>query len=489
MKEFLKSKLFLWSLAIIGILTAIIPIIGSLVNGILHVDEPILLVEMERIAEGYIPYIDMHLNYPPLWFYIMAGLKHLFHIPYGNYFFYHFIHYIFVIADAILIAGICRKNGFGRLVSRFSAWLFFIASHWMSGNAILFEMPSLFFGLLGLYLAQLQKPRVYMYMIIGLITSCSFLIKQFGAGFFILVLLVILLSEKHNWKNIVVYCVSYAIPIGICLLIWHEAFISSVFLNGYGTTNAVDGTSMTLFTWSNVVWVLKQLGWLVIRCFPILLAIPLLFFHKLDKDQRALFFIAIFGILGFLLQFLFVHWEIAGLLHYYLYIIPFACFVTSYLLDNYKKYCGWGKMLVICMLCATCLLSVYSTYYNRVWKIYINSNGMKGDVEFARSVASKVDEGSRVWIVDANKENIYWFANLLPPNMKTVGYSTGSLEITKERAQLQIDSADYVLHCLESDYCIPAFTDSMKIYLNQFKTDTFNNGGWTLLLHNTKIRK
>ena len=165
MKEILKNRFFLWSLAIIGILTAIIPIIGSLVNGILHVDEPVLLVEMERIAEGYIPYIDMHLNYPPLWFYIMAWLKHLFHIPYGNYSFYHFIHYIFVIANAILIAGICRRNGFGRLISWFSAWLFLIVSHWMSGNAILFEMPSLFFGLLAVWLAQLQKPQLYLYIL------------------------------------------------------------------------------------------------------------------------------------------------------------------------------------------------------------------------------------------------------------------------------------------------------------------------------------
>ena len=179
MKDILKNKLFLWSLAIIGILTAIIPIIGSLVNGILHVDEPILLVEMERIAEGYIPYIDMHLNYPPLWFYIMAGLKHLFHIPYGNYSFYHFIHYIFVIANAILIAGICRRNRFSHLISWFSAWLFLIVSHWMSGNAILFEMPSIFFGLLAIWLVFQQKQNVYMYFLIGIITACSFLIKQF----------------------------------------------------------------------------------------------------------------------------------------------------------------------------------------------------------------------------------------------------------------------------------------------------------------------
>lgn len=489
MKEILNNKFFLWSLAIIGILTTIIPIIGSLVNGILHVDEPILLVEMERIAEGYIPYIDMHLNYPPLWFYIMAGLKHLFHIPYGNYFFFHLIHYIFVIANAILIAGICRRNGFGRLVSWFSAWLFLISSHWMSGNAILFEMPSLFFGLLAIRLVQQQRTQLYVYFLIGFITASSFLIKQFGAGFFILVLMIILLSDIHGWKYITTYLIGYMLPICICIIIWHSAFVNSVIFNGYGTTNAVDGDTISLLTWSNIGWVCKRLGWLITRCFPILLAIPLLFFHRWNKQYGSLLIISICGVLGFSLQFLFVHWNPMGLLHYNLYMIPFVIFIIAYILDQYKAQILGLKILVQVLLLVTLLLSFYSTYYNRVWKIYINSNGMKGDVEFAKSVASKVDERSQIWIVDANKENIYWLANLLPPNMKTVGYSTGSLEITKERAQLQIDSADYVLHCVESDYCIPAFTDSMKIYLSQFKTDTFNNGGWTLLLHNTKIKK
>ena len=111
---------------------------------------------------------------------------------------------------------------------------------------------------------------------------------------------------------------------------------------------------------------------------------------------------------------------------------------------------------------------------------------MKGDIEFSKKIAAKVENGKPIWIVDANLEKIYWLANILPSNMATVGYSCGSLEITKERAQLQIDSADYVLHCIESDYCIPAFTDSMKAYLSKFPTDTIENGGWTILLHAKK---
>ena len=342
MNKVFQNRFFLWFCAFIGIITTLIPIIGSLVNGILHVDEPVLLVEMERIAEGYIPYIDMHLNYPPLWFYIMAGLKHLFHIPYGNYSFYHFIHYIFVIANAILIAGICRRNGFGRLISWFSAWLFLIVSHWMSGNAVLFEMPSIFFGLLAVWLAQLQKPQLYIYILIGIIAACSFLIKQFGAGFSILVLMVILLSDHHNWKHISAYVMGYILPICVCILIWHEAFVNSVIFNGYGTTNAVDGGAISLLTWSNIVWICKRLVWFILRSFPILLLIPLPFVRPWNKQYGTLLIIGICGILGFSLQFLFVHWNPMGLLHYNLYMVPFATFVTACILSNYKSLIGGG---------------------------------------------------------------------------------------------------------------------------------------------------
>ena len=64
----LENKLCRICLILIGVLSTIIPIIGSYFMAI-DVDSAIILTEMERIYEGYIPYKDIHLNYPPLWFY------------------------------------------------------------------------------------------------------------------------------------------------------------------------------------------------------------------------------------------------------------------------------------------------------------------------------------------------------------------------------------------------------------------------------------
>ena len=84
MKKLLENKIFWWVLGTLGVLSVLVLIIGSFFRSI-NVDEAVLLVEMERIAEGYVPYKTMHLNYPPLWFYINVALKSLFHIPYGCY--------------------------------------------------------------------------------------------------------------------------------------------------------------------------------------------------------------------------------------------------------------------------------------------------------------------------------------------------------------------------------------------------------------------
>ena len=188
MKEFFENKFVKWTLGILGVLSVLVLIIGSFFNS-MDVDSAIILVEMERIAEGYIPYKTMHLNYPPLWFYINVALKWLFHVPYGCYPFYLGVHWLYAIGCASCLYYISRQWGASKYISAFVAWLFFIVSHWPQGNEILFEIPSVFWGLLAISLFLKWKDSYPAWQIIvGAIACCSFLTKQFGAGFLMLVL-------------------------------------------------------------------------------------------------------------------------------------------------------------------------------------------------------------------------------------------------------------------------------------------------------------
>ena len=202
MKKVFENKYLLWILGALGILSILVLIIGSFFNRI-DVDSAIILVEMERIAERYIPYKTMHLNYPPLWFYVNVALKWLFHIPYGCYPFYLVVHWLYAIGCAISLFYISKRFGANKIISAFVAWLFFIVTHWPQGNTILFEIPSIFWGLLSISLfLKWRDSHPALQIIVGILTACSFLTKQFGAGFLLLVLWLIITSTSSiKWKN------------------------------------------------------------------------------------------------------------------------------------------------------------------------------------------------------------------------------------------------------------------------------------------------
>ncbi|HOH74234.1 MAG TPA: hypothetical protein PKW38_00475, partial [Paludibacteraceae bacterium] len=194
---------------------------------------------VERITEGFVPYKTLHLGYTPLWFYMMAFIKLLFGIPNGSYEFFLLIHYLFSIGTMFLLYKIAYYFTKSKNVALFSGWLFFLMAHWLQGNVILLEIPSLFFGLLGCWLLlSFPFKSICWYLLIGGVSSCSFLIKQFGFGFFFLSIYLLIFYRKDFFRErIILFILGYIIPIFLCFIIWKSSFLSVVF-SGYGTTTA-----------------------------------------------------------------------------------------------------------------------------------------------------------------------------------------------------------------------------------------------------------
>jgi len=221
-----------------------------------------------------------------MWFYLMALLKHLFGIGDGYYCAYLIIHYFFVLACILLVFCLSKKR-FSASLSCFAAWFFFVATHWLHGNSVLFEMPSLFFGLMSCYLATNPQKSQTNLIVIGALSCCSFLVKQFGAVFFLLGLSCLFFANRTTFlKRSIYYLIGYFVPLLLCFIIWKESFFNSVLFNGYGT-NITSTQDVIPFT-EHIVNIRSRFLFFAIRICPIVI-VTLPFIPKLFKSYRGLY--------------------------------------------------------------------------------------------------------------------------------------------------------------------------------------------------------
>ena len=479
MKEVLKNKYFKWAIGTFGVLSVVVLIIGSFFNGI-DVDSAVILVEMERIAEGYVPYKTMHLNYPPLWFYVNVFLKWLLNLPYGCYHFYLAVHWIYAIGCAWCLYYISYKWSENKCISTFVAWLFFIVSHWPQGNVILFEIPSIFWGLLSISLhLKWKNSHPALHVIVGAFACCSFLTKQFGAGFLLLVLwLVITNTNENKWKQVGFYLLGYCIPLLISLTYWGTDIFESILFNGYGTDimDAYWGKETTFASkitriWGNLVNFLNRLAPIT---YAGVLLIPIIIKQRKWREVLLCFF----GIGGFLLQFFFVH----GGHHYNQYMIPFALLLIPIILTlDLNKYVLHGIYLIIAW---TVLLGMYSAYHNRFWKVYLHNGNQayESQCNLGKLVSDIVKDGETVFIPHGGICHLYYTANLYPSCMAEIGYGVGPMELNIETAGKWVTETDYVIHFTrEMMYELYQgqdfeyfYNDSIQHYVDQFPSDTLS---------------
>lgn len=451
---------------VMALLSVLAITIGAIFKNWIFCDDAYYLCMVERISEGYIPYKSLGLGYTPLYFYILVGLKWLFHIPYGCYSAYLAFHFCIVLGCAYLLFAILKQLNVKSGVALFCSWLFIIMSHWIQGNCVLLEIPSVFWGLLSILLIQKWNQKSpLIFILIGIISSFSFLSKQYGAGFFLLDIFYILFcshSDKRS-KQICYLALGYSIPIIVCLSIWGKAFIEVVF-SGYGTQTAVDnGIDFTIdrrfrSIWTNMKWFLWRVNPMIVVS---LLTAPLFIRQK----RFALFSFCWCAIIGFSFQFFFVF----SSTHYYLYVVPFGIILIGMMLSLDFQNTRNGKWLqygIYSLTAVTVLFSSYSTFYNRLYKQYIKKDSRNGQIENAEIIKGLVAQDEKIWV--HGPFEMYYLSNRLPPNIATIGYSFCTFGLNEQQAWEQVKNTDFVVRYTEDYDYLLYFTPEIKKYIEQF---------------------
>lgn len=460
----------------VSLVLVLVPVIGSLINGPMYCDSGYYISMVERITEGYIPYKTLCLGYTPLWFYLTAGYKLLFNIPNGIYEPYLFLNYIYQFSTAYILYRILIKFEIHKVLSFWGSIIFLLTSHWLQGNVVMLETPSVFWGMLSCLLIIIFKNKhSYNYLWIGFLCCFSFLTKQFGLGFFPLgIYLICIYSNDNKIQKLLSFIIGFFIPLIFCFTYWEKDFLNIIF-SGYGTISAKEaGWDVSLIgkleqIYENSLYNFKRINPIV----PIsLIFTP----YIIEQNKWKEFLFAWLGF-GFLLQYYFI----GGGLHYQLYVIPFyiiiMCILLSLKVNKVMKYS------IIAFTLLSISLSLYSTYYNRVYKIYIKSDTKNEQINRANFVKENTEDNKSLFIVNTGLQEIYFLSQMLPPNIDKIGYSFGALGVNKEEGKKQVEDADYILR-FTADYAYDAFfTPELKEYCEQKPSIYYNED---IVLHINK---
>ena len=307
---------------ILLIITAIFPAILSIFQSPIHPDSGYYLSAVERISEGLVPYSDFKLGYTPLYFYILVFTKNIFNINI-SYEFYLTIHYLFFYIGAYLVFKITQLITNNKSNAFYAAILYSLMAHWNEGNAVLLEVPSIMFGLLGLYIILKANNSILKLIVAGVCFSFSFLTKQYGLGFLILGF-IYLIYNSTKFKFFIYLFLAFLTPIFISISIFGQNFATIILGDGYGSNISI----------STIYIIFERIRYLFLRIAPSLLICFLFYPIIFRKALNNKYFVTLsLGLFGFMLQFAFGSFQ-----HYYLYVLPFVSLLLFYILSYINKF-------------------------------------------------------------------------------------------------------------------------------------------------------
>ena len=277
----------------------------------------------QLIARGYQPFVDFAPAYPILTFYLLLPVKLLL----GKYFTYKValvILHCFTFANTVLVFRICALFAVNRLVAQMVAIFFLIATFLCEGHFYILEPYVVFFGLSAVYVYLKHSERFIMIVLAGISVALSFFAKQYGLGYFPLLILLVVMHNERNYKKTIVHLVAVMIGFIGCVVAYVALFRHVA--GGYQFLDTFTSQGYNRRTFTGLV----QMALFAIQLSPCVFFAPVVWKYC-ERHQKKLLLFSIFGLVGFSGALWFGTFK-----HYLILVLPFISILTALILDIFR---------------------------------------------------------------------------------------------------------------------------------------------------------
>lgn len=456
MNRYLTSKILCYGIFAVVVISFFITIFLKIPSS----DAYYYIGVSRLINEGLVPFKDFKLTYTPLSFYIMAlPIKWFGYSPEMVF----CISYILQIVNSFLLFKLLSRFISNIKLVIYCILYYLVSFYILGGTNYMLEPHAAFWGILSLLL--ITKGTSISILFAGFACSCSFLCKQYGAGYVMLCLIYVMISRTSISQKILnLFLIIFGI---ICPLLILYFFFKTQGVDLLESSMQMSGTSYASkhFGFPGIVGLLTGYIYLIVLFPTVYLGVYYYIKNFKVLKRNNLITLSVLGILGFMLQFF-----IRPFSHYMQLTLPLIFLFMGIMGEKYIIPFLKTKRYLYTLCFVTILIPTVICIAACIRMIVIDRKGKT--LELAEKIESYVPKNSKNVCLTHKFLILGLTNNYIAPCLKEHGMSNGfSANVFDEL----LNEAEY---CVISQSELNANTETnplITMYLNENFNMVYND--------------
>ena len=376
---------------------------------------------VERFNEGYVPYKDFKLNYPPFFIYFISFFKKIFFSSGTFEFYMAFIVLLNICSASILyylLGFVTDKNP----LRYFSSVVFFIYIYAYKGFMTTLEPFVFFFSLLAclIYLVAIIHKKDYCLILCGLFAALSFLSKQFGLAILIPIagdLIISSIEKRARAKHFLYLGLGLFIPLILfcAYVIFYQNISYSILFDSIIAAGRNYGKKSFILAGKSIIIFI-----VFYKSASYIMFLPLLIFNRTVWKDRV-FRTLIFGAFAFSLPLYFEQFQ-----HYYIYLCPFfialGLYMTNLFLNSSKTFKS-GFSFILAGAALLFIINPVWTVSNLLAKTY-DYKKLKDSKTEIYTIGAQISKyiPKKAKVLNLSEQRFNYLCDFFPSDIKKWGY-------------------------------------------------------------------